>query len=312
MKVPRNLSGAQLSNVLCRDWDYRALHDRPVMLDDTITAIATPFGEGGLAVIRLSRPRAFAIAEASFRPVSKSSLPPSAAPSHTVPFGKIVRHGRDVDEVLISIIRAPRSFTREDVVEISWETGHPVILSKNPCVPSVASLLHSSFMRITITQKDSPFIVDCAIPGDEPDNLAAVNGPRVWIERKGHAWEIILHAQGGDPTHTLLVPDKPNQGEPPFSLEYLALKPARASKAATSGGRGFVSSAARRAKTRFAVSSGKRSNCFCTDLGRMTRYLIWLCVGDSVSFTPIAPSRPITRYLISICVGDWRDIPPSR
>ena len=93
------------------------------MLDDTITAIATPLGEGGLAVIRLSGPRALAIAEASFRPAGKSPLPPTAAPTHTVHFGKIVRHGRDVDEVLLTVLRAPRTFTREDTVEISCHGG---------------------------------------------------------------------------------------------------------------------------------------------------------------------------------------------
>jgi tRNA modification GTPase len=93
------------------------------VIEDTITAIATPLGEGGLAVIRLSGPRALAIAEASFRPVGKSSLPPTAAPSHTVHFGKIVRRGQDVDEVLLNVLRAPRTFTREDVVEISCHGG---------------------------------------------------------------------------------------------------------------------------------------------------------------------------------------------
>ena len=93
------------------------------MLQDTITAIATPLGEGGLAVIRISGPRALAVAEASFRPIGKSSLPPSAAPTHTVHFGRIVRRGQAVDEVLLSVLRAPRTFTREDVVEISCHGG---------------------------------------------------------------------------------------------------------------------------------------------------------------------------------------------
>jgi tRNA modification GTPase len=93
------------------------------MLEDTITAIATPLGEGGLAVVRLSGPRALAIAGASFRPIGKSSLRPTAAPTHTVHFGKIVRCGEEVDEVLLSVLRAPRTYTREDVVEISCHGG---------------------------------------------------------------------------------------------------------------------------------------------------------------------------------------------
>ena len=93
------------------------------MLDDTIAAISTPLGEGGLAVIRLSGPQALAVADKSFVPLGKSSLKPSQAPTHTIHYGKIVRQGRIVDEVLLSVMRAPRTFTREDIVEITCHGG---------------------------------------------------------------------------------------------------------------------------------------------------------------------------------------------
>jgi tRNA modification GTPase len=93
------------------------------MLDDTIAAIATPLGEGGLAVIRLSGAQAFAIAGKCFLPVGKNSLQPSAAPTHTIQFGKIVRDETVIDEVLLAVLRAPRTFTREDTVEISCHGG---------------------------------------------------------------------------------------------------------------------------------------------------------------------------------------------
>ncbi len=64
------------------------------MLDDTIAAIATPLGEGGLAVIRISGPRALMIADASFQPIGKSALKPPAAPTHTVHYGRILRQDR--------------------------------------------------------------------------------------------------------------------------------------------------------------------------------------------------------------------------
>ena len=92
-------------------------------LNDTIAAIATPVGEGGIAVVRLSGPQSLSIADTSFRPAGKSSPPPSAAPSHTIHFGKIVRQGRILDEVLLAVMRAPRSFTRQDVVEITCHGG---------------------------------------------------------------------------------------------------------------------------------------------------------------------------------------------
>jgi len=93
------------------------------MLDDTIAAIATPLGEGGLAVVRVSGPQALAVADKSFLPVGKNSLKPSAATTHTIHYGKIVRHGRSVDEVLLAVMRAPHTFTCEDTAEITCHGG---------------------------------------------------------------------------------------------------------------------------------------------------------------------------------------------
>ena len=93
------------------------------MLDDTIAAIATPIGEGGLAVIRISGTQALAVADKIFSPVGKQSLKPSAAASHTIQFGHVVRDGKTIDEVLIAVMRAPRTFTREDIVEITCHGG---------------------------------------------------------------------------------------------------------------------------------------------------------------------------------------------
>ena len=93
------------------------------MLDDTIAAISTPLGEGGLAVIRISGPRALAVADMSFAPAGKHSVRPSAAATHTIQYGHVVRDGKVVDEVLLAVMRAPRTFTREDVVEITCHGG---------------------------------------------------------------------------------------------------------------------------------------------------------------------------------------------
>jgi tRNA modification GTPase len=93
------------------------------MSDDTIAAIATPLGEGGLAVVRISGPQAFPIADRCFLPLGRSSQKPSAAGSHTIQYGKIVRAGRAVDEVLLAVLRAPRTYTCEDTVEITCHGG---------------------------------------------------------------------------------------------------------------------------------------------------------------------------------------------
>lgn len=91
--------------------------------NDTIAAIATPLGEGGLAVIRLSGPQALAIADLCFSPASASAVPASQSVSHTLRFGHVTLHGQVVDEALLAVMRAPRTYTREDVVELSCHGG---------------------------------------------------------------------------------------------------------------------------------------------------------------------------------------------
>jgi len=93
------------------------------MLEDTIAAIATPLGAGGLAVVRLSGPQSLSIADQCFEPVGKSSLKPSEAATHTIHYGRVVHKAKLVDEVLLAVMRAPRTFTREDVVEITCHGG---------------------------------------------------------------------------------------------------------------------------------------------------------------------------------------------
>lgn len=90
---------------------------------DSIAAISTPLGEGGLAVVRISGRHALAIASKCFRPLGKSSVSPDQADSHTVQYGRVVLRDRVADEVLLTILRAPRTYTREDTVEMSCHGG---------------------------------------------------------------------------------------------------------------------------------------------------------------------------------------------
>ncbi len=92
-------------------------------MEDTIAAIATPLGEGGLAVIRISGAEAMSIADRCFAAAGRSSSRPSEAASHTLHYGKVERDGRVVDEVMLAVMRAPRTFTMEHVVEITCHGG---------------------------------------------------------------------------------------------------------------------------------------------------------------------------------------------
>ncbi len=90
----------------------------------TIAAISTPQGVGGIAVIRISGKKSIEIADSIFK--GKESL--KDAQSHTVHYGRIVEDGAAIDEVLVTVMKAPRTFTREDVVEISTHGG--IVASK--------------------------------------------------------------------------------------------------------------------------------------------------------------------------------------
>lgn len=82
---------------------------------NTITAISTPYGVGGIAVIRVSGAEAVALCDAVFR--GRKTIA-EARPS-SILYGDIVSDGETLDEVLVSVFRAPHSFTGEDVVEIA-------------------------------------------------------------------------------------------------------------------------------------------------------------------------------------------------
>lgn len=96
-------------------------------LNDTIAAISTPQGCGGIGVIRLSGPRAVDIAAKFFKPSGSTRL--KYAKSHTIHFGRIENRGETIDEAMASVFLAPKSYTGEDVVELSAHGG-PVILDR--------------------------------------------------------------------------------------------------------------------------------------------------------------------------------------
>ncbi|OGR26297.1 MAG: tRNA uridine-5-carboxymethylaminomethyl(34) synthesis GTPase MnmE [Desulfobacca sp. RBG_16_60_12] len=91
---------------------------------DTIAAISTPLGEAGIGIVRLSGPLACAITRRLFRP----HRPRPTWQSHRLSLGHIVDpQGEIIDEVMVSLMRAPYTYTREDVVEINCHSGYGVL-----------------------------------------------------------------------------------------------------------------------------------------------------------------------------------------
>ncbi|MDN6731255.1 MAG: tRNA uridine-5-carboxymethylaminomethyl(34) synthesis GTPase MnmE [Atopostipes suicloacalis] len=89
---------------------------------DTIAAISTPPGEGGIGIVRLSGDEALTIAEKVYKQGKKSL---ADQPSHTIHYGNIYhpKNGEKIDEVLVTVMREPKTYTREDIVEINTHGG---------------------------------------------------------------------------------------------------------------------------------------------------------------------------------------------
>ena len=97
------------------------------MILDTIAAIATPFGTAGISVIRISGSEAITKANEIFKGKNLTKMK-----SHTVTYGFIVdKKGKTIDEVLVTIMKAPKTFTAEDTVEISCHGGI-LVTQKSP------------------------------------------------------------------------------------------------------------------------------------------------------------------------------------
>lgn len=88
---------------------------------DTVTSISTPMGEGAIGIVRLSGPQAVEIGDKLY----KGKKPLAEVDSHTINYGHIIdpETNETVEEVMISVLRAPKTFTREDIIEINCHGG---------------------------------------------------------------------------------------------------------------------------------------------------------------------------------------------
>ncbi|MGM9552277.1 MAG: tRNA uridine-5-carboxymethylaminomethyl(34) synthesis GTPase MnmE [Clostridia bacterium] len=127
---------------------------------DTICAIATPRGKGGISVIRVSGDEAFSIVKKIF--VSKKDI--EKAEGYTILYGHITDGEKKIDEVLVSVFRSPKSFTGENVCEISCHGGVVVtetildLLIKNGCnLASRGEFTKRAFMngKMSLTQAEA-------------------------------------------------------------------------------------------------------------------------------------------------------------
>ncbi|MGJ9459188.1 tRNA uridine-5-carboxymethylaminomethyl(34) synthesis GTPase MnmE [Oceanobacillus sp. CF4.6] len=131
------------------------------METDTITAISTPIGEGAIAIVRLSGPKAISITTEIFKGKNLTEVD-----SHTIHYGKIIEPQTNeiAEEVMVSVMRAPKTFTREDVVEINCHGGMvavnrvlEIILAKGARLAEPGEFTKRAFLhgRIDLSQAEA-------------------------------------------------------------------------------------------------------------------------------------------------------------
>ncbi|MFC4558482.1 tRNA uridine-5-carboxymethylaminomethyl(34) synthesis GTPase MnmE [Virgibacillus kekensis] len=131
------------------------------METDTITAISTPIGEGAISIVRLSGPEAIPVTASLFKGKDLIDVE-----SHTIHYGKIVdpETGDVAEEVMVSVLRAPKTFTREDVVEINCHGGMvavnrvlEIILSNGVRIAEPGEFTKRAFLhgRIDLSQAEA-------------------------------------------------------------------------------------------------------------------------------------------------------------
>ncbi len=143
--------------------------------NDTIVAIATSMGESGIGIVRISGKCALKIADRIF--VSKNNQKASTFKTYTTHYGWIMDKGEIIDEVILTIMRKPRSFTREDVVEINCHGGLvalrrvlELVLENNCRLAEPGEFTKRAFLngRIDLTQAEAVLDIiraktDCAL-----------------------------------------------------------------------------------------------------------------------------------------------------
>ena len=155
-------------------------------LEDTIVALATPSGVGAIGVIRLSGPEAISIANSVFK--GKNLLEQD---THTVHFGKVIDGDDVVDEVLATIFVAPRSYTKENVVEISSH-GSPYILQKiiklfirrGARFAKAGEFTKRAFLNGQFDLAQAEAVADLISSDSQASHMAAMNQMRGGFSRK--------------------------------------------------------------------------------------------------------------------------------
>ncbi len=147
-------------------------------LDDIIAAISTPLGMGGIGIVRVSGQDCIELVDRLF----SGKKPLLAKKSHTLSYGKIIHHGEILDEVLVSVMKAPQTYTKEDIVEINCHGGSLVtrkileaVLNEGARLAEPGEFTKRAFLngRMDLTQAEA--VIDIIHAHTDLSRQAAVN-----------------------------------------------------------------------------------------------------------------------------------------
>lgn len=136
-----------------------------MFIDDTIAAIATAPGEGGIGIIRISGPKSLEVAEGIFSSMSGKKI--SEYKARTLIFGNIKDGDKKIDEVLVAYMKGPNSYTAEDVIEINCHGGFisvkrilELVLSKDVRLAEAGEFTKRAFLNGRIDLSQAEAVID--------------------------------------------------------------------------------------------------------------------------------------------------------
>lgn len=184
------------------------------MLFDTIAAISTPRGEGGIGIVRISGDSAIEIAEKIFRPISGKKV--SELRNFSINYGHIYDGDTMIDEVMVSVMKAPKTYTKEDIIEINCHGGLVVtekiletVLKYGARLSEPGEFTRRAFLngRIDLTQAEA--IIDIIHGKTEKSVSLSLNQLRGDLkEQIEHLKKLVLDVAA----HINVVLDYPEEG----------------------------------------------------------------------------------------------------
>ena len=193
---------------------------------DTIAAISTPRGEGGIGIVRLSGDESLGILSKIFKPKSKKDV--KDIKSYTINYGHIYDGEELIDEVLVSVMKAPNTYTREDIVEINCHGGYLItqkvlelVLKNGAKIAEPGEFTRRAFLngRLDLTQAEA--VIDLIHGKTDKSISLSLNNLRGDLrDQINHLKKILLDVAA----HVNVVLDYPEEGVDEPIPEHLIIE----------------------------------------------------------------------------------------